>query len=178
MFSQSASSTNKPLWQKPLPTKSLLWLRTSLLDSNTSFSPALLSKNLDTMALFGFFFLITHHSSLNFRHSSLITNHSSLITNHPSLITHHSLLKTPHPVWHYHSLVITQYFSTVCGTHPLTQCQLTFLSLLLFFFPASPLRFSLHFPLFFSAFLFIHVNTYFNQAHHNPYFHTFPRSTI
>ena len=34
-------------------------------------------------------------SSLNFRHSSLITHH----------------LKYPIPVWHHHSLVITQYFS-------------------------------------------------------------------
>ena len=105
-----------------------------------------------------FCFLITHHFSLNFRHSSLITHHSSL--------------KTPHPVWHQHSVVITQYFSTVYGTHPLTQCQLTFLSpFFFFFFPHLS-------PSFFSAFLFIHVNAYFNQAHHNPYFHTFPRSTI
>ena len=43
--------------------------------------------------------------------------HSSLITQFPSLVTHHSSLKIPHPVCHYHSLFITQYFSTVCGPH-------------------------------------------------------------
>ena len=46
-------------------------------------------------ALFGFFFL-------------------SLITPHSISVTHHLSLKTPHPVWHHYSLVITQYFSTVC----------------------------------------------------------------
>ena len=30
---------------------------------------------------------------------------------------HNSSLKIPHPVWHHHSLVITQSFSTICGTH-------------------------------------------------------------
>ena len=85
-----------------------------------------------------------------FNFLSFITPHSISVTHHSSLITHHSSLKTPHPVWHHQSFIITQYFSTICGTHPLTQ----------------------------SAFLFIHVNTYFNQAHHDPYFHTFPKSTI
>ena len=51
---------------------------------------------MENKALFGFFFFITHHSSFNF---------------------HHSSLKIPHLVWHHHSLVITQYFSTVCGPY-------------------------------------------------------------
>ena len=63
-------------------------------DSHSSYS-SWLNYGCKIKALFGFFF-ITHYSSLNFRHSSL---------------------KIPHPVWHYHSLVITQYFSTVCGHH-------------------------------------------------------------
>ena len=60
-------------------------------------------------------------------HSSFSFHHSSLITHHSIFITHHSSLKTLHPVWHHHSLVITQYFSTICRTHTLTQCQSTFL---------------------------------------------------
>ena len=43
--------------------------------------------------------LVWFFSSLNFRHSSLITHYSSLIT-----------LNTI-PVWHHHSISITQYFS-------------------------------------------------------------------
>ena len=35
------------------------------------------------MALFGFIFFITHHSSLNFRQLSLITHHSSLKISYP-----------------------------------------------------------------------------------------------
>ena len=72
--------------------------------------------------MFGFFFFFYH---------------SSLLTQFPSLINHHSSLKTPNPIGHHHSLIITQYFSIVCGTHTLTQCQLTFLSPLFF----SPLPF-------------------------------------
>ena len=49
-------------------------------------------------ALFGFFF-------------------SSLITPHSIFVTHYSSLKISHSVWHHHSLVITQYFSTVCEPH-------------------------------------------------------------
>ena len=40
-----------------------------------------------------------------------ISQFPSLIAHHSSLITHHSSLKIPHPVWHHHSLTITQYFS-------------------------------------------------------------------
>ena len=42
---------------------------------------------------------------------------SALITLHSISVTHHSSLRIPHPVWHHHSLVITQYFLTVCGLH-------------------------------------------------------------
>ena len=42
---------------------------------------------------------------------------SSLITPHSISITHHSSLKTSHSVWHHHSLVIIQYFSTICGPY-------------------------------------------------------------
>ena len=58
----------------------------------------------------------------------------SLITQFLSPITHHSSLKTPHPVWHHHSLVITQYFSTICGPHTCTLCSFYFL----FFFLQPP----------------------------------------
>ena len=81
------------------------------------------------------------------RKGSFIIQFSSLITHHSIFITHHSSLKTLHPVWHHHSLVITQYFSIICGTHPLTQCQLTFLSL--FSFPLLlPFVFLFVFPCF------------------------------
>ena len=71
-----------------------------------------------TQVLFGFKkrSLITQFSSLNFHHPSLITQFLSFIT-------HHSSLKTPHPVWHQHSLVITQYFSTIYGPHTCTLCS-------------------------------------------------------
>ena len=62
---------------------------------------------------------------------SLITQFSSPITHHSVFITHHSSLKTPHPVWHHHSFVITQYFSTICGPHTCTLCSFYFF----FFFP-------------------------------------------
>ena len=54
------------------------------------------------------------------------------ITQFPSLITHHSSLITQNtlPVWHYHSLVITQYFS-----HYL---WVSYLSLNAVFFSVSP----------------------------------------
>ena len=63
---------------------------------------------------------------------SLITQFSSLITQFSSLIAHHSSLKTPHPVWHHHSFVITQYFSTICGFHTCTLCIFYFIYLLFF----------------------------------------------
>ena len=66
---------------------------------------------------------------------SLITQFSSPITHHSVFITHHSSLKTPHPVWHHHSFVITQYFSTICGPHTCTLCSFYFSFL---FFPSTP----------------------------------------
>ena len=58
--------------------------------------------------MFGFFFSITHHSSLNFRHSSLNFCHSSLITYH---LKHPTLFGI---ITHLSSLNI---FYTVCGPH-------------------------------------------------------------
>ena len=52
--------------------------------------------DINSKCLFGFFFLVTHHSIS---------------------VTHHLSLKIPHLVWHHHSLLITQYFSTVCEPH-------------------------------------------------------------
>ena len=40
-----------------------------------------------------------------------------LVTHHSISVTHHLSLKIPHLVWHHHSLLITQYFSTVCEPH-------------------------------------------------------------
>ena len=54
---------------------------------------------------------------------SLITQFSLPITHHSVFITHHSSFKTPHFVWHHHSFVITQYFSTICGPHTCTLCN-------------------------------------------------------
>ena len=48
------------------------------------------------------------------------------ITSHSISVTYHLSLKTPHPIWHHYSLVITQYFSTVC--------ELTWCSFYSFFF--------------------------------------------
>ena len=70
------------------------------------------------------------------RKGSFIIQFSSLITHHSIFITHHSSLKTLHPVWHHHSLVITQYFSTICGPHTYTLCSFYFLFFL--FFPSTP----------------------------------------
>ena len=54
-------------------------------------------KDINSKGLFGFFFfLVTHHSIS---------------------VTHHLSLKIAHLVWHHHSLLITQYFSTVYGPH-------------------------------------------------------------
>ena len=66
------------------------------------------------LAIFFLFLLFdqTLRSCLDF-----FFHNSSLLTQFPSLITHHSSLKIPHPVWHHHSLVITQSFSTICGTY-------------------------------------------------------------
>ena len=77
---------------------------------------------LSTVALFGL------------KKWSLITQFSSPITHHSVFITHHSSLKTPHPVWHHHSFVITQYFSTICGPHTCTLCSFYFI----YFFPSTP----------------------------------------
>ena len=60
-------------------------------------------------------------------HSSLSFHHPSLITQFSSLITHYSSLKTPHPIWHHHSFVITQHFSTICGPHSYTLCSFYFI---------------------------------------------------
>ena len=69
--------------------------------------------------------MVTHHSIF-------ITHHLSLSFHRSSLITHYSSLKTPHPVWHYHSFVITQYFSTICGPHSCTLCSFYFIYLFFF----------------------------------------------
>ena len=55
------------------------------------------------------------------------------VTRHSSLSFHHSSLKISHPVWHHHSLVITQYFSTICGSHTCILCSFYF-----FFFFLQP----------------------------------------
>ena len=60
----------------------------------------------------------------------------SLITQFLSPITHHSSLKTPHPVWHHHSFIITQYFSTICGPYTCTCAAFTLF--FFFFFPSTP----------------------------------------
>ena len=57
----------------------------------------------------------------------------SLITQFSSPITHHSSLKTPHPVWHHHSFIITEYFSTICGPYT---CNCVAFTLFFFFFPS------------------------------------------
>ena len=118
------------------------------------------------------FLFITHRSSLNFRYSSLITHHLKYPTPYtpprlaPSLTCHHSIffncLWDPHtdPMSIDFSLSLSLSFSPLCISP-------SFFSI-----------FFLHFPLFLSTFLFIHVNTYFNHAHHDPYFHAFPRYTI
>ena len=71
--------------------------------------------------------MVTHHSVF-------VTHHSSLSFHHSSLITHYSSLKTPHSVWHYHSFVITQYFSTICGPH---SCTCAAFTLFIYFFPST-----------------------------------------
>ena len=52
---------------------------------------------------------------------------------HLSLSFYYSSLKTLHLIWHHHLLVITQYFSIICGPHPCTLCRFYFL-----FFPSTP----------------------------------------
>ena len=74
-------------------------------------------------------------SSLNFRHLSLITlKYSTRLV--PLFTCHYSI------------------FFNCLWAHTLIQCQLTFLSPFLFFFPASPLRFSLLFSSFSLVFLY------------------------
>ena len=108
-----------------------------------------------------------------------------LITQFLLPITHHSSLKIPnslHPtpfgtITHLLSLNIFQLFA---GPTHWPNASWLFSLLFIFYFslplPFIFLCFCLHFSLFFSAFLFIHVNTYFNQAHHDPYYHAFPKS--
>ena len=50
--------------------------------------------------------MVYFFSSLNFQHSISVIHHTSLITHYSLLITQNTL-----PVWHCHSVVITQYFS-------------------------------------------------------------------
>ena len=64
----------------------------------------------------------------------MVTHHLVFITHHFLLSFHHSSLKTPHPVWHHHSLVITQYFSIICCPIPVPCVAFT----LLFLFPSTP----------------------------------------
>ena len=93
-------------------------------------------RNYSIQALFGLkkWSLITQFSSPITQHSVFITQHSALSFHHSSFITYHSSLKTPHPVWHHHSLVITQYFSIICGPHTCTLCSFYFF----FFFFLQP----------------------------------------
>ena len=63
----------------------------------------------------------------------MVTHHLVFITHHLLLSFHHLSLKTPHPVWHHHSLVITQYFSIICCPIPVPCVAFT-----LFFFLQPP----------------------------------------
>ena len=122
-----------------------------------------------------FFFLITHHSSLNFHYSSLITHHlkypNSLNPTHLASITQLCFQqKKPKKLGPTHWPNVIKLFSLLFFfLFPLT---LIFLCLSPSFFSA----FLFVFPLLFFAFIFIHVNTYFNQAHHDHYFYAFPKS--